>query len=132
MTDAWFELPTGRRLDSAPEGRHATFGVLIDATPEVIDAARRLWPQADPDDFAIDGPRWTDRATGRSLRVSTARVLEGDPKQSGVICFVVRGGKFVPLRRPEGEIEGESRVLGVVGGYKATGRERMPAGREIF
>ena len=49
-------LPFGRRLDPLDDrGSVATFGVLVDATPEVLDLALRYWPQVDPDDYQVNG-----------------------------------------------------------------------------
>jgi hypothetical protein len=59
------------------------------ATDEVVEMARRYWPQVDPNDDEFNGARVTERSTAEDLRVSTAAVLApGIAEQSGKVQHV--------------------------------------------
>jgi hypothetical protein len=75
--------------------------------------------------------KWTEKASGETLHVTTAAVLDGDPKESGIVAFSVcdklfvpLNKLFVPLKKP-GAGESSSRTIGTVGGWRATGQERV-------
>ena len=93
-------VPTGRKLESPDPRPRATFGVLLDATPQRLNFCRERYAERDEADFTFNGTDATERKTGRAFTIVTT----GDPwvlhdaKAARVACFVERGGTVVFLR----------------------------------
>ena len=93
-------VPTGRKLESPDPRPRATFGVLLDATPERLRYVRDRFAERDEAEFTFAGTSATETETGREFVVVTS----GDPwvlaeaAAARVACFVTRGGKIVFLR----------------------------------
>ena len=109
---------TGRTLDSAPDPRpRASFGVLLDATPQRLRFCRDRYRERDEADFTFNGTQATETETGRAFTIVTT----GDPwvlpdaKAAPVSCFVQRGGKVVFLRDASDTASIASVHLGSVG-----------------
>lgn len=90
----------GMRLEGGqPAGQLAELEIEHRATPERIEAAGELFPEARLDDFEVYG------STGRRLRhvesgviYSIARdqvLLARNPRKSGIECFIVAGDFLV-------------------------------------
>jgi len=132
MTEAWMDVPHGRKLEGAAGPGKWTLGVLRTASPEYVELCRRQWPEARADDFAW-GRKVVDRATGVEYRIVTSDPFaNGAPRDSAVVAFCIRDG-FVVLLRRRGEASAKVTEIGVVSGSRATGRERHDlAGTRIW
>ena len=112
-------LAYGREVKSAfPENVLAVIGANEYATPELLERARDLFPQADMSDYDVTqtGPDkflFTDRATGEQYRrVEYDPLIQPDPRSTDVVAFVVdHGGRLHYLRRRGPQRPSESRVL---------------------
>jgi hypothetical protein len=129
MSDTFFgRLPTARKLEGPdrPKGYAGTIEVLRDATPELIEVARRHFPETTRDDFEVDGREWTDIGTGDRYRIALFDPLaSSDPKASRVSAFLVDGPKLVFLYRMGVEEESHRVVLGEIGVRTLTGQQPL-------
>ena len=99
MSDDIQIFPTGswgRRLEGGqPPGQLAELEYEHKATPERVEAARELFPEATLDDFELvgnTGRRFRHRETGAEYMVAQDQVLMArDPRKSGVEFFIVAG-----------------------------------------
>jgi hypothetical protein len=129
MSDDTFfgSLPTGRRLEepTRPANYAGELKPLRDATPQLVEVAKRHFTEAKRSDFEVTGKEWIDKRSGERYRIAMFDPLQAsDPKASRVSTFVVDGPKLVFLRRMHGE-EGHRVVLGEVGAREVTGREPL-------
>ena len=91
------KLPTGRKLESPDPRPRASFGVLLDATPQRLRFVRDRYDERDDAEFTFNGTDATETETGRAFTIVTT----ADPwvrDDARVACFVERGGKVVFLR----------------------------------
>jgi hypothetical protein len=93
-------VPTGRKLESPDPRPRASFGVLLDVTPQRLKFCRDRYRERDESEFSFNGTDATERKTGRAFTIVTT----GDPwvladaTAARVAYFVERGGKIVFLR----------------------------------
>ena len=100
-TGAW-----GVTLEAGqPENQLAELNLESKATPQRIEAARQLFPEASLNDFEAvgrTGRRLRHLESGREYMVAQEQVLMArDPRQSGIEYFVLAGDRLL-LLRPRG------------------------------
>ncbi|MDQ3381991.1 MAG: hypothetical protein M3546_17060 [Actinomycetota bacterium] len=124
----WMSLPTGRKLEQPGHDPNyqGTVGVLRPATAERRELLRKRLRELH--DIEGEGLHLTEKSTGEVWEVVTSHFDPIEPAASGVEAFCVRDNLIVPLRPPGWQREGESRVLGEIGGRPATPRDPMPVG----
>ena len=112
-----------------PPGQLAELEFEHKATPERLDAARELFPEASLSDFevvGVTGRRLRHRESGADCMVAQEQVLmERDPRKSGVDYFVVAGDRLRFLK-PRGWNGNEE--LGIPGQILSGRLEAGPGG----
>ena len=96
-----FLAPTGSKLDGPDnaDGHMGTLSTLPEATGELIKVASRHFVEAKAKDFEIVGKSFVDRATGQHYRPAADPFLSDAPAESGVVVFIVSGGRVLFLKR---------------------------------
>jgi hypothetical protein len=134
MSNVWIDLPVGRRLEQPgydPKVQ-GTIGPLRRADPARLRLARRTLREIAEGDISGEGKYLLDEATGEELEVITSFVDLADPRLTGATAFVIRENLLVPLRPRGWKQEPESQYAGTIGGRKATAKDPMPVGPEVF
>ena len=127
MSDAWFSLPTGRRVEDAPERPAGRFGVLRPATDELRAALRKRGVREIPEDKIVrhQGGRYWTAEDGEELELVRGFLDPVAPAESGCVAYAVRDGMVVPFKRRGDEGQVTTTVVGTMGGGLATGKERI-------
>ena len=118
-----FIAPSGRKLEGeqhAP-GSLGTLSIHRAATKERLELARANFIEAKEKDFAVEGNRWTDKATGTSysvVRFDPLAAIGHDVTATGVSCFVESAGFLLFLRPSDWREPGESKTMGSIGGRR--------------
>jgi hypothetical protein len=120
-------LPTGRKVESAPERSDAQFGPLRAVTDELCAALRRNGVREIPEEQVVRQPGgryWTDAESGEELEIILAFVDPASPDDANCVAFTVRDGLVVPFKRRGDPGQETITGLGGMGGSLVTGRER--------
>jgi hypothetical protein len=120
-------VPTGRRLEGAPDRPAGRFGVLRPATDELRAALRKRGVREIPEDKIErheGGRYWTDTVNGEELELIRGFVDVVAPGESGCVAYAVRDNLIVPFKRRGDRGQVTSVALGTISGCLAMGKER--------
>jgi hypothetical protein len=129
MTDAWFELPSGRKVDGPDDDVVAVVHALPQATERTLEIARNTWIEADASDFEYVAKRtWRDRASGELFRRCRGNPLAAS-SEGDVSCWFELDGHLIFLARADTPEKSESLRLGSVGARRGARPQTSPGPR---
>ena len=129
MSDVWMDLPTGRKVEGAPDRPAATFGILRPATTELCAALRKHNVREIPENKIVrheGGRYWTDTESGEELEIVLSSVDPASPDQASCVAFTIRDKLIVPFKKAGDQFPHEPPQLALarVGYGRRIGRAR--------
>jgi hypothetical protein len=120
MSDAWFGVPSGRRLDEGTLGSTFEVHVLPKADKASLRVAERAWgPPAKSSDFNEGrGGEWTGKDGTRYLRIR-GNPLAGYDQATPIAAWFEQERHLIFLREADAPDQVTTQILGIVGARAA-------------